>query len=102
MIAKRSSSGGASGRFFRPAGLVIPAALTLLVLHCQGSFGQAPAAPAGAVQKHGGGEAALVLPDLSKVDFHGINARTLLEMGLGVCVLGLLFGLVIYEDLKRL
>ena len=40
-----------------------------------------------------GGEANLVLPDLSTVDFHGINGRTLLMSGLLVCALGLLFGL---------
>ena len=50
----------------------------------------------------GGGEAALVLPDLGQVDFHGINARALLMSGLVVCVLGLLFGLVQFEQLKRL
>ena len=32
----------------------------------------------------------------------GINARTLLLAGLGVCVLGLLFGLVIFTQLKNL
>jgi len=51
---------------------------------------------------HGGGEASLVLPDLSQVSFGGINARTLLFVGLGVCLLGLLFGLVIYIELKKL
>jgi len=43
-----------------------------------------------------------VLPDLSQVSFGGINARTLLFVGLGVCLLGLLFGLVIYIELKKL
>jgi K(+)-stimulated pyrophosphate-energized sodium pump len=56
-----------------------------------------------AVASHeAGGEASLVLPDFSQVDFHGITARTLLTAGLGVCVLGLLFGLIIFTQLKNL
>ena len=31
-----------------------------------------------------------------------MNGRTLLQRGLGVCVLGLVFGLVIYAQLKNL
>jgi K(+)-stimulated pyrophosphate-energized sodium pump len=49
-----------------------------------------------------GGEASLVLPDLGTVDFQGVNGRTLLMGGLGVCLLGLVFGLVIYTQLKNL
>jgi K(+)-stimulated pyrophosphate-energized sodium pump len=49
-----------------------------------------------------GGEANLVLPDLGTVDFVGVNGRTLLMGGLGVCLLGLVFGLVIYTQLKNL
>ena len=45
-----------------------------------------------------GGEANLVLPDLGSVDFQGVNGRTLLMGGLGVCLLGLAFGLVIYRS----
>ena len=48
------------------------------------------------------GEANLVLPDLSQVSFHGINGHTLLLSGMVVCVLGLLFGLVIYTQLRNL
>ena len=43
-----------------------------------------------------------MLPDLGLVEFQGINGRTLLMGGLGVCVLGLVFGLVIYMQLKNL
>jgi K(+)-stimulated pyrophosphate-energized sodium pump len=53
-------------------------------------------------QQHAGGEANLVLPDLSQAQFQGINGRSLLMSGLIVCVLGLAFGLVIYVQLKRL
>jgi K(+)-stimulated pyrophosphate-energized sodium pump len=52
--------------------------------------------------RHAGGEANLVLPDLGTVDFHGINGRTLLMAGLVVCVLGLVFGMVIFTQLKNL
>jgi K(+)-stimulated pyrophosphate-energized sodium pump len=67
----------------------------------------APQAPdAAAVQQEtarpAGGEANLVLPDLGAVDFQGVNGRTLLMGGLGVCLLGLAFGLVIYTQLKNL
>ena len=50
----------------------------------------------------GGGEASLVLPDLAQVSFLGYNGRTLLMGGLGICVLGLLFGLVSFNRLKNL
>ncbi len=49
---------------------------------------------------HHGGEASLILPDLSTVDFLGLNGRALLMWGLLVVFGGLLFGLVIYRDLK--
>ena len=49
-----------------------------------------------------GGEASLVLPDLSTVDFRGVNGRTLLMGGLLVCAFGLLFGLVVFTQLKNL
>jgi K(+)-stimulated pyrophosphate-energized sodium pump len=50
----------------------------------------------------GGGEASLVVPDLGQATFVGVNGRTLLFAGLGVCVLGLLFGLVIFSQLRNL
>jgi K(+)-stimulated pyrophosphate-energized sodium pump len=54
------------------------------------------------VQRDAGGEANLVLPDLGQMSFLGVNARTLLMGGLGVCVLGLTFGLVTFTRLARL
>ncbi|HEY8021628.1 MAG TPA: sodium/proton-translocating pyrophosphatase, partial [Thermoanaerobaculia bacterium] len=47
-------------------------------------------------------EAELVMPDLSSVSFLGFNGRSLLEGGIVVCLLGLLFGLVTYVQLKNL
>ena len=62
-----------------------------------------PTPPAqAAAQERGGGEASLVLPDLSSVDFRGISGRTLLMMGLAICALGLLFGLTVFTQLKNL
>src|SRR5437763_1671872 len=59
---------------------------------------QAPTAPPAAA----GGEASLIIPDLSQVTFLGVNGHTLLMSGLVVCVLGLLFGMYIYRHLKNL
>ena len=62
-----------------------------------------PQAPAAQAPRARGGEANLVLPDLvDRSTFHGINGRTLLMGGLVVCALGLLFGLVIFTQLKNL
>jgi K(+)-stimulated pyrophosphate-energized sodium pump len=49
-----------------------------------------------------GGEANLKLPDLSQVSFLGINGHQLLLYGIGICVLGLLFGLMIFTRLKNM
>jgi len=50
-----------------------------------------------------GGEAQLVIPDLSQATFlGGSNGRSLLMWGLAICALGLLFGLVTYTQLRNL
>jgi K(+)-stimulated pyrophosphate-energized sodium pump len=77
--------------FFLLGSLVMPAA-----------FAHVPEQAQSAVSHEGGGEASLILPDLGQVDFHGVNARTLLSTGLLICILGLLFGLVIFMQLKNL
>lgn len=81
-------------------GLLLFGALLVLprVMHAQA--GQ-PAAQTEAAPAHAGGEANLILPDLSVVDFHGVNGRTLLMSGLLVCALGLLFGLATFVQLKN-
>ena len=55
-------------------------------------------------QDRAGGEANLILPDLAQARFFGgsINGRWLLLDGLLIVVLGLLFGLVIYRQLKNM
>jgi K(+)-stimulated pyrophosphate-energized sodium pump len=52
--------------------------------------------------RHSGGEASLVLPDLSTAMFLGMDGRSLLMIGLIVCVGGLLFGLAVFNQLKNL
>src|SRR5579862_329850 len=95
-----------SSRVMRVIGRVIFP--ILLVAACAAAARPASAAqapPAGqtaAVSHEGGGEANLVVPDLSTVDFRGVNARTLLLTGLLVCVLGLLFGLAVFTQMKNL
>ena len=49
-----------------------------------------------------GGEANLKLPDLSTVQFLGMDGHKLLLFGILFCVFGLVFGLVIYSRLKNL
>jgi K(+)-stimulated pyrophosphate-energized sodium pump len=49
-----------------------------------------------------GGEANLILPDLSTSEFFGMNGRTLLMLGLLVCVGGLGFGMLSYSSLRKL
>jgi K(+)-stimulated pyrophosphate-energized sodium pump len=49
-----------------------------------------------------GGEANLRLPDLSQVSFLGINGHKLLLFGILICILGLFFGMTIFNRLKNL
>ena len=49
-----------------------------------------------------GGEVNLKLPSLAQGDFFGLNGHQLLESGLVVCVLGLLFGWATYRRVKKL
>ncbi len=47
-------------------------------------------------------EATLVLPDLASVQFMGMTGKSLLMGGLLVCILGMVFGLAIYNQLKNM
>ena len=72
-----------------------PVALTALLLGLPAlSFAQESGA--------GGGEANLILPDLSTASFLGINGKVFLIYGLGIVALGLLFGILIYSQLKNM
>src|SRR5205807_8514437 len=65
-----------------------------------------PFGAAFAQERRAGGEANLLVPDLTntkvQVTFFGMSGHTLLLSGLVVCGLGLLFGLVIYSRLKNM
>src|SRR5258708_14458587 len=59
---------------------------------------------AAVVEHEAGGEANLTLPDLSSAQFFGgaIDGHKLLLIGLLFCAFGLMFGLVIYVQLKNM
>jgi K(+)-stimulated pyrophosphate-energized sodium pump len=83
------------------------AAIIVLSLAAPFSLAQEHAPGAAAPRAHhGGGEASLILPDLTnsdvKVTFLGLSGHNLLMAGLVICALGLLFGLMIYTQLKNL
>src|SRR5436190_16387625 len=52
--------------------------------------------------RQAGGEAALVLPDLSTQTFLGLNGRSLLMIGLVVCAGGLMFGMLVFNQLRNM
>src|SRR3989449_3797774 len=86
------------GRLIVP--VLLLAALTATARPVWAGAAESQLQPAG--EQQGGGEANLVLPDLSTVDFRGINGRSLLMAGLLVCGLGLLFGLMTFTQLRAL
>jgi len=66
-----------------------------MLLGAAAAYAQSPGEAAG-------GEANLKLPDLSSVNFLGIDGHKLLLFGILFCIFGLVFGLVIYTRLKNL
>src|SRR4051812_1552750 len=88
------------------AGILAAVLILQAVVGAPAALAAPQATDAGAVQQaaphRAGGEANLILPDLGSVSFQGVNSRTLLMGGLGVCILGLMFGLVIFNHLKNL
>ncbi|HEY2905131.1 MAG TPA: sodium-translocating pyrophosphatase [Vicinamibacterales bacterium] len=92
--------------FRRLPGIVVPILLfaALVATARPALAAQQPGPPASerALAHEGGGEANLVLPDLSTVEFRGVNGRSLLMGGLAICALGLLFGLLTFTELKNL
>ena len=74
--------------------------LTAVVYVLLAALGAGPAlAAAGSDHRS---EIDLIMPDLRQASFLGTDGHTLLLFGLGVCVLGLVFGLVIYRQLKAM
>jgi K(+)-stimulated pyrophosphate-energized sodium pump len=82
--------GGGLARFTKP----ILAAATLILSGASGAFA--------ATGEPAAGEASLKLPDLTKVDFLGMNGHHLLLYGILFCFFGFVFGLVMYSRLKGL
>ncbi len=74
--------------------------LTAVVYVLLAALGAGPALAAAGTDRRS--EIDLVIPDLRQVAFLGTDGHTLLLFGLGVCVLGLVFGIVIYGQLKNL
>ncbi|MGA7524512.1 MAG: sodium-translocating pyrophosphatase [Acidobacteriaceae bacterium] len=104
-LFNRGSLGSESGtRAMRPVAAAIKGAFTFIKRHSK------PVAlltglllPAFAFgQEHAGGEANLQLPDLSQVQFLGMNGHSLLMFGPLACILGMIFGLFMYVHLKGL
>src|SRR5688500_5940113 len=88
-------------------GRAAAAAIVLLIALAApaASFAQQPeplAPEAQAEPERLGGEANLVLPDLSLVDVGGYSSRGLLLGGMVVSAIGILFGLVILFQLKNM
>src|SRR6202522_4432563 len=77
------------------AGRVGAAGCTAILLSATAAYAQAAPETAG-------GEANLKLPDLSSVNFLGINGHKLLPFGILLSVFGLAFGLAIYTKLTNL
>ena len=83
----------------------IATALFALLLTAPAALAQVQEVPADQAPAHVGGhksEADLILPDLGSVDVGGYNGRTLLLIGIAISALGMLFGLAIYSQLKRM
>jgi K(+)-stimulated pyrophosphate-energized sodium pump len=77
---------------------ILPTVLATHALAAQ----QPEAAPQAQGERPAGGEASLVLPDLGLVDVGGYNGRSLLFIGMFVSVAGMLFGLLILNQLKNM
>jgi len=85
------------------AGALFVLGLATLVAHPAHAQAASAAAAAAQAPEAAGGEATLVLPDLQQATFlGGIGGAHLLQWGILVCALGLLFGLLIYTQLKNL
>jgi Na+/H+-translocating membrane pyrophosphatase len=80
--------------------LTLGAVLALLLSGA--ALGAGPAGVDAPVFQKPGGEANLVIPNLNNVEFMGVGGATLLYVGFIVSLAGLVFGAVIYGQLKRM
>src|SRR6266404_185302 len=67
-----------------------------------GIFAALALQPSAFAQEAGGGEANLVLPNLHSVQFFGTDGHNLLLVGLFISLLGMVFGMGMYMNLKNL
>jgi K(+)-stimulated pyrophosphate-energized sodium pump len=96
-FAYRGSEGSSSHRWsWRGTGV------KALVVSCASVFMMATQTAFAAGGDEAAGEADLKLPDLSTVQFLGIDGHKLLLLGILFCIFGLVFGMVIYMGLKNL
>src|SRR5262245_38988572 len=84
---------------FRRVATTVAAGLALVAVNASSALAQQPQ---GEGAPHRGGESSLILPDLSKVSLMGVDGHSLLLIGLLVSFLGMVFGLIIYMQLKKL
>jgi K(+)-stimulated pyrophosphate-energized sodium pump len=84
---------------FRRVATTVAASLALVAVGAASALAQTQGEGA---PHRGGGEASLQLPDLSQVKFMGVDGHSLLLIGLLVSFLGMVFGLIIYMQLKKL
>ncbi|HEX6285550.1 MAG TPA: hypothetical protein VFZ71_11780, partial [Pyrinomonadaceae bacterium] len=79
----------------RRAAIAVAATLTTLACGLP-TYAQQPHRP--------GGEANLQLPDLTQVNFlnNSVSGHNLLLFGIAICVLGLVFGLAMYLQLRKM
>ncbi len=78
--------------------------LTTLVATLLFSGAAFAAQPAAAAPEHAGGEASLVVPNQAfstTMFMNGTSGHTLLLIGLAVCLAGMIFGLVVFMQLKN-
>jgi K(+)-stimulated pyrophosphate-energized sodium pump len=83
---------------FRRVATTVAASLALVAVGAASASAQTH----GEGAPHRGGEASLKLPDLSQVKFMDVDGHSLLLIGLLVSFLGMVFGLIIYMQLKKL
>jgi K(+)-stimulated pyrophosphate-energized sodium pump len=84
---------------FRRVATTVAAGLAIVTVNAASALAQQPH---GEGASHRGGESSLILPDLSTVSFMGVDGHSLLLIGLLVSFLGMVFGLIIYMQLKKL
>jgi len=96
-----SSQSARRARYIRP--ILASATLLFLLLLGVSAFAQRLAAgTVPAVAHHGGGEDSLVVPaQMDTLEFFGLPASHLLMLGLIVSALGVVFGMVIFFQLKN-